>query len=278
MTETTSIPIPRWRLNYERVRAKMAALREKEEAKRAEQDAMRDMVNLFTEEQVEHDEPEMPVVAAKEPEKKPLKIRKREKRARKIAKLKARREEQQRPPKLNVLPAEQAALLRGGDDGLWVSYQCAAETLVTKHPKKRKYHLEKRSIDGDVEFTRKSLNQAVATLVDNALLHRSTAWRAQFLQAPIIEEAPQGLVELNEAARRAGVTLKTLKKRRDKNKWHTRYFRMRQEDGTVRIALFIPEFCLTRYIDARNKQVYGKSDWEYSLSRRAQARNNRRRR
>ena len=275
-------PVPRWKLAAERVRAKMAALRAAAEAKKAEQDALRDMqCDGFMPEEPEEEIAEPVVVREKPVEKpeKPRKERQRVKRERKLAKRKEKRiAAAAPPPPVPLLKTEEAELLRGADGDEWIDSQQTAEMLGMKsEPRGKKHGLIRRRVGLVWQYQLASVRMALAAKIDHVLQCEATAWQAEYLQAPVVFAVPDGWVEISEACKRAAVSMKTFIKRKEKSGWKFRHLRMRAEDGTLRRITCISEFMLANYIDARNRAVFGKSDWEYSLSRRAQARNNRRR-
>lgn len=281
-------PVPRWKIAAERVRAKMAALRAEAEAKKAEQDALHDMqCDGFMPEETEEeiDEPVAPeeqveqVEVREKPAEKPRKERQRAKRERKLAKRREKRiAKAAPPPPAPLLKTEEAELLRGEDENKWIDSQQTAEMLGLKsEPRGKKHGLIRRRVGQEWQYQLASVRMALAAKIDHVLQCEATAWQAEYLQAPVVFAVPDGLVEISEACKRADVSMKTFIKRKEKNGWKFRHLRMRTEDGTLRRITCISEFMLANYIDARNRAVFGKSDWEYSLSRRAQARNNRRR-
>ena len=277
--------VPRWKLAAERVRAKMAALRAAAEAKKAEQDALRDMQCagfMPDEPEEEIDEPVAPVEVREKPAeklKKPRKERQRAKRERKLAKRRVKRiAAAAPPPPAPLLKTEEAELLRGADENKWIDSQQTAEMLgMKREPRGKKHGLIRRRVGQEWQYQLASVRMALAAKIDHVLQCEATAWQAEYLQAPVVFAVPDGLVEISEACKRAAVSMKTFIKRKEKNGWKFRHLRMRAEDGTLRRITCISEFMLANYIEARNRAVFGKSDWEYSLSRRAQARNNRRR-
>ena len=258
---------PSWMSSWERIRSKMAE-------KRAEKDALKDMGVILNEENSQTVQPK----TSKERKK-----NRQEKREKKLAKIKEKRIEASKPKVVPVLEDEKASLLRGAnidDDNEWLSNKRVSEILGVRNPSQSSYDLEKRNKwkKGPVEFLKSSVRAAIEKKIDQSLLRKTTAWIAEYLQEPIVDSVPDGWIEIHAAAEQAKVSMRTFIKRKEKNHWTFRHLRIRQEDGTVKICTLINEGTLKKYIHDREKQVYGKSDWEYRLSRRAQGRNNRRRR
>lgn len=266
-TETEEKVQPTWMSSWKRIRAKMAA-------RRAEKDALKDMGMISNEENIPTEQPK----TSKERKK-----NRQEKKEKKLAKIKEKKIEASKPKVVPVLEDSKASLLRGvtiEDDNEWLSHKRVSEILGIKHPDKSSYDIEKRNKweKGPLEFLKKSVRAAVEKKIDQSLLRKTTAWIAEYLQEPIVDSVPDGWIEIHAAAEQANVSMRTFIKRKEKNHWCFRHLRIRQEDGTVKICTLIDEGTLKKYIHDREKQVYGKSDWEYRLSRRAQCRNNRRRR
>ena len=190
-------PVPRWKIAAERVRAKMAALRADAEAKKAEQDALRDMQCdgfMPDEPEEEIDEPVEPVEVREKPAEKPEKTRKerqRVKRERKLAKRKEKRiAAAAPPPPVPLLKTEEAELLRGADGDEWIDSQQTAEMLGLKsEPRGKKHGLIRRRVGLVWQYQLASVRMALAAKIDHVLQCEATAWQAGGCQHEDIHQA-----------------------------------------------------------------------------------------